>query len=444
MSKLLNEKNKNNISKNELLRNRDDYKNIAPKLNYLIDYELIDVFKNILNIPKIDFLSSIMVKANNYLIMEYNQKSFDEDMLKYLLKHSKEKLEKKYDNHLQNLSSAWENFHALKKSKNKTDEIDNLYLKKNFLYHCTEVFEYAIHNCEKDGGVFGKFIKVTDKSNDKNLLRYVICENCRKSYFIQHFLNYCQKCELNYYSCEMNLDKKELVIATLKSPHCEPVVNEKLHCQLCKNILFLDLKNKQVKCTKCRFLTSPKNLDLKCNICSNQFQSDVIVYNKSEVNYIKKVINYGLLLKKHARPMKLPCCKNIDVKKASFYHKKDCKGIIYFAEFHKKLIIICEKCKAVNNFGKFIWTCPGCSLRFKDMKWKENEAKLRKEIFNKKDIKINIDLSNGEYMDNDVITNNLEINDLENNIERKTRVKNKSNLYDILKKRTLFMGDNRK
>ena len=442
MSKLLNEKNKNNISKNELLRNRDDYKNIAPKLNYLIDYELIDVFKNILNIPKIDFLSSIMVKVNNYLIMEYNQKSFDEDMLKYLLKHSKEKLEKKYDNHLQNLSSAWENFHALKKSKNKTDEIDNLYLKKNFLYHCTEVFEYAIHNCEKDGGVFGKFIKVTDKSNDKNLLRYVICENCRKSYFIQHFLNYCQKCELNYYSCEMNLDKKELVIATLKSPHCEPVVNEKLHCQLCKNILFLDLKNKQVKCTKCRFLTSPKNLDLKCNICSNQFQSDVIVYNKSEVNYIKKVINYGLLIKKLARPVKLPCCKNIDVKTTSFYHKKDCGGIIYFAEFHKKLIIICEKCKAVNNFGKFIWTCPGCSLRFKDMKWKENETKLRKEIFNKKDIKINIGLSNGEFMENAINTFNLETNDLENDIERKTRVKNKSNLYDILKKRTLFIGDN--
>ena len=442
MSKLLDEKNKSNISKIELLRNRDDYKNIGPKLNYLIDYELIDVFKNILNIPKIDFLSSIMVKVNNYLIMEYNQKSFDEDMLKYLLKHSKEKLEKKYDNHLQNLSSAWENFHALQKSKNKAEEIDNLYLKKNFLYHCTEIFEYAIHNCEKNEKVFGKFIKVIDKSNHKNLLRYVICENCRKSYFIQHFLNYCQKCELNYYSCEMNPDKKELVIATLKNPHCEPVVNEKLHCQLCKNILFLDLKTKQVKCTKCRFLTSPKNLDLKCNICSNQFQSDVIVYNKSEVNYIKKVINYGLLLKKHARPMKLPCCKNIDVKKASFYHKKDCKGIIYFAEFHKKLIIICEKCKAVNNFGKFIWTCPGCSLRFKDMKWKENEAKLRKEIFNKKDIKINIDLSNGEYMDNDVITNNLEINDLENNIERKTRVKNKSNLYDILKKRTLFIGEN--
>jgi hypothetical protein len=76
------------------------------------------------------------------------------------------------------------------------------------------------------------------------------------------------------------------------------------------------------------------------------------------------------------------------------------------------------------------------------MKWKENETKLRKEIFNKKDIKINIGLSNGEFMENAINTFNLETNDLENDIERKTRVKNKSNLYDILKKRTLFMGDN--
>ena len=137
-------------------------------------------------------------------------------------------------------------------------------------------------------------------------------------------------------------------------------------------------------------------MNWNCNICSKQFESDIIVYNKSEVNYIKKVINYGLLLKRLARPVKLPCCKNIDIKTTSFYHKKDCKGIIYFAVFHKKLIIICEKCKAVNNFGKFIWTCPGCSLRFKDMKWQENETRLRKEIFSKKDIKINIDLDSTE------------------------------------------------
>ena len=440
MSKPLEEKNINTISKIESQRNSENYKNIAPKVNYLIDYELMDVFKNILNIPKIDFLSSIMIKVKNYLIFEYNQKTFDEDMFKYLLKHSKERLEKKYDIHLQNLSSTWENFQFLLKNKNKANEIENNYL-KNFYYHCTSTSEYAIHNCDKNEQIFGKFIKVIDKSNNKNLVRYVICENCRKSFFIEHFLNYCEKCELNYYSCEISADKKDLLPATLKTPHCEPVVNEKLHCQFCKNILYINMKTNQVKCANCRFVSSSINMDWKCNICSKPFKSDIIAYNKSEVNYIKKVINYGLLIKKLARPVKLPCCKSIDVKNTSFYHKKDCKGIIYFAEFHKKLIIICEKCKAVNNFGKFIWTCPGCSLRFKDMKWQDNEPRLRKEIFNRKDIQINIDINNGETIDNRINIRNLDMSDLENTIETKTRSKNKSNLYDILRKRTNFMPD---
>ena len=435
MYKPLEDKNKININKIEQLRKKEEYKNISPKLNYLIDYELIDIFKNILNEPKIDFLTFIMAKVKNYLYMEYNLKTFNEDMLKYLLKHSKEKLEKKYDTHLQNLTSAWDNFQILLKSKNKTNEIEKYYL-KNFLYHCSATSEYAIHKCEKNDYNYGKFIKVIDKSNikNKNQVKYVICENCRKAYFIDHFLNYCEKCEVNYFSCEVGPDKKDLHIATLKTPHCESVVNEKLYCQFCKNTLFLDVKKNQVICQKCRFVSSAKDMERKCNICGNQFKSDIIIYNKSEVNYIKKVINYGLLLKKLARPIKLPCCKNINVKTAEFYHKKDCKGIIYFAEFHKKLIIICEKCKAVNNFGKFIWTCPGCSLRFKDMKWQENEPRLRKEIFYKKDIRINIDLNDDEVYESRRY--NFDFDDTDDTIEKRARSKNKSNLYDILKKRT--------
>ena len=390
--------------------------------------------------PKIDFITSVMIKVKNYIINEYNKNAFDEEMFKYLIKHSKEKLERRYDSHLHNLSSAWEDFQLLKKNKSKESELNDNYL-KNFVYHCSYKFDYAIHNCDKTKKVFGKYIKVFDKNNNKNILKYVICENCRKSYFIEHFLNYCEKCELNYYSCEISPDKKDLLPATLKSPHCEPVVNEKLYCQFCKNQLYLNVITNQIKCLKCRFISSPHNMDWNCNICSKQFKSDIIVYNRADIYYIKKVINYGLLIKKLAHPAKLPCCKDIDVKTASFYHKKDCKGIIYFAEFHKKLIIICEKCKAVNNFGKFIWTCPGCSLRFKDMKWQDNESRLRKEIFYKKDIKIKTD-DNEEIIQRS--SRGLEINeDLKNNIEKRTKSKNKSNLYDILRKRTNF-GDNAK
>ena len=372
MSKLLDEEKKKNNSQIELIKSSENYKFISPRLNYLIEYELNEIFKDILNTPKIDFLTSIMTKVKNYLTMEYNNKTFDEELFKYLLKYSQEKLEKKYDTHLQNLTSAWDSFQCMLKMKNQENEINKNYL-NNFVYHCSFAPEYAIHNCDKNGKVFGKFIKVIDKSNNKNTLKYVICDNCRKAYFVEHFLTFCEKCKLNYFSCDISEDKMDMLSATLKTPHCEPVVNEKLYCPLCKGILYFNIKLDQIKCTNCRYISGSKNIDWKCNICSKNFKSDIIIYNKSEVNYIKKVINYGLLLKKHAHPIKLACCKNIDVKTASFYHKKECKGVIYFAEFHKKLIIICEKCKAVNNFGKFIWTCPGCSLRFKDMKWQENE-----------------------------------------------------------------------
>ena len=351
--------------KNDFQRRNENFKNISNKLNYIIDYEFLYAFKNILNTPKIDFINSVIIKLRNFLLDEYSKSTFDQELFKNLLTQSKEKLEKKYAIDLEYLTSAWENFQYIKKSKTFSDELDNSYL-TNYVFHCSYISEYAIHNCQRNNKNFGKFIKVYDKENK---LKYVICEKCRKAYFIEHFLAFCEKCQISYYSNELTVGITDLFPAALKNPHCEPVINEKLYCHYCKHTLYLNIKTNQIKCLNCRFISYPINMEWKCNLCTKKFKSDVIVYNKSEVNYIKNIINYALLIKKKAYPIKLPCCQNIDIKNATFYHKKDCRGILYFAEFHKRLIIICEKCKAVNNFGKFIWTCPECSLRFKDTKW---------------------------------------------------------------------------
>jgi len=101
MSKQTEDKNIKNMSNSELLKKNETYKNIAPRLNYLLEYELMDAFKNILNMPKIDFITSVMTKVKNYIINEYNKNAFDEEMFKYLIKHSKEKLERRYDSHFQ-------------------------------------------------------------------------------------------------------------------------------------------------------------------------------------------------------------------------------------------------------------------------------------------------------------------------------------------------------
>ena len=357
-------------------------------INFL-EFIFIFEFKNILNISKIDFMNIIMLKIKKFLSNENLYKSMEEQSINLVMNQIKEKLEKKYDNNFQNLSLGLKNFEAVIRNRNlntinNNNENDKFYL-KNFIYHCSNTTEYALHNCVKLNKKFGKYIVIKDSINNKNVNKFVICENCKQVYFIQNFLNYCEKCKINYYTCE-NHEKKEFFQAALKFPHCEPVVNEKLFCMYCKSVLYINPKTKVVKCLNCRYISSPNNLSWKCNICNNPFKSDVIIYNKCEVNYVKKIINFGLLTKIKAHPAKLPCCKDLDIQKTLFYHKKACKGILYFAEFHNKLILICEKCKAVNNFGKFIWTCPKCSLRFKDMKWEENESKLIREIFNDENI----------------------------------------------------------
>ena len=427
--------NQVNRNKKELIKKPEIDKTFLAKVNYFVEFELISEFKNILNVPKIDFINLIMFKLNNFLLGELLSKNIDEQKYKYLMTYMKERWEKKYDNHVQNLSIGWENFEILRKNKEKNKELEKLYF-KNFVYHCSYISEYAIHNCDKNHTIFGKYIIVYDSinNNNKNVIKYLICENCRKAYFIEHFLNYCEKCKLNYYSCEMHDNKKNFFQVTLKNPHCEPVVNEKIYCSHCKtkSALYLNPKSNVVKCLNCRFISSPNNMEWNCNICSQPFKSDVIIYNKCEVNYVKKIINYALLIKKKARPAKLPCCKNLDLKTTPFYHKKNCKGIIYFAEFHKKLIIICEKCKAVNNFGKFIWTCPQCFLRFKDIKWQENEPKLRKEIFYDKN-KIMNDINDEEILKKNSYLRNLINNQID--LNNMTITKKKKNLYDILRKR---------
>ena len=427
--------NQVNRNKKELIKKPEIDKTFLAKVNYFVEFELISEFKNILNVPKIDFINLIMFKLNNFLLGELLSKNIDEQKYKYLMTYMKERWEKKYDNHVQNLSIGWENFEILRKNKEKNYELEKLYF-KNFVYHCSYISEYAIHNCDKNHTIFGKYIIVYDSinNNNKNVIKYLICENCRKAYFIEHFLNYCEKCKLNYYSCEMHDNKKNFFQVTLKNPHCEPVVNEKIYCSHCKtkSALYLNPKSNVVKCLNCRFISSPNNMEWNCNICSQPFKSDVIIYNKCVVNYVKKIINYALLIKKKARPAKLPCCKNLDLKTTPFYHKKNCKGIIYFAEFHKKLIIICEKCKAVNNFGKFIWTCPQCFLRFKDIKWQENEPKLRKEIFYDKN-KIMNDINDEEILKKNSYLRNLINNQID--LNNMTITKKKKNLYDILRKR---------
>ena len=86
----------------------------------------------------------------------------------------------------------------------------------------------------------------------------------------------------------------------------------------------------------------------------------------------------------------MPCCK-LNVFFTDFYHKKTCDGILYESELDDNKIIVCEKCKAINYYDRFNWTCPKCGKKFKD-KMELNQQIMIRTIVQYIKIKWNIKL----------------------------------------------------
>ena len=372
-------------------------------LEKLFSYIFSNIFQNILNLPRIDFINSLTTTVKAVLEEHYTKEIYSNQRFVTLFVNMNKKFEKKYNEYNQLLSLSYENYQNELFNQNgfKEDMIKlNKFNLTSFRKHCRKTQEYAIHNCSKKEK--GKYLAVIDKNN-KNEIKFVICENCRKSYYAGLFINYCEGCKCDYY-CGIISPKedKKLLPATYNPPHCESIANDKINCTKCKSTFYYNLDDDTLQCMNkaCKYKISPHLANFKCNICLSYFKSDVKVFNSFELLYIKRIISIALLIKEKAHPGILPCCKNLDLKELFFYHKKECKGAVYFWILNKKLIVICEKCKAINYFNRFIWTCPNCFLHFKDKK-EEIEEKLKKNLFNNLKLNLNLKILLGdEYIPN--------------------------------------------
>jgi hypothetical protein len=109
----------------------------------------------------------------------------------------------------------------------------------------------------------------------------------------------------------------------------------------------------------------------QCPKCDKYFKSNIKFYNPCENLIIMKILKKALLLKIKAKPQFMNCCK-IDINNTPFFHKKECKGLLYLCNVenyflkNKKWAIVCEKCQAINNCKNFIWTCPKCGKRSRE------------------------------------------------------------------------------
>ena len=365
-----------NNDKKKTTNNKDllNIKELISKLDILFEEQLSKTFKDILIIPRNNFLNIIISEVKNFLDEQYGEEIYKNEKFINFFSSSCNNLEDKYNTYMEELTSAWEDYESNRNLKNEKS-----YFFSNFRKHCIDTDNLAIHNCSE--GNTGNFIQVLKKSKKGTInakkrnvqspqIQYLICNNCKTVYFSNKFMNYCKECNINYLSSILSYNEDpELLLATLERPHCDTLVNEKIKCMKCKDYcLYLNMKSNRLQChnKSCTYNELPYNIEWICNICSKTFYSDVKIYNPVEIQQIKEIIKLTLLLKKKAHPSKVTCCKNINVQTQDFFHKKECNGLLYFGEYNSKTIIVCDKCKAINFLIKFIWTCPICGTRFKD------------------------------------------------------------------------------
>ena len=364
-------------SYNNFVNSRD----FISTVHRIYDKEFLETSKNILIFYKKEFFDNISYRVKNLLSEMYSDEIAENEKLLALLNTYEKQYESNYNNYLRDLNELMEI-----NKQNKIKGVKDKYI-TNFRKHCPKTENYATHNCNINNKK-GYFLPIYNKEH----LKYVICMECYKVFLSSKFLNYCTHCNIDYYS--NILDKNEnqnLMPAAWKNYHCKFMINQKINCSNCNAEFCIDIKSNILKCPKCKNYKAPKNLENICSICRKKYLSEIIIYNPLEKYYLNEMLDDSIIIKNRARPTKIPCCNNINVTESIFYHSKNCKGNIFFIQYHKNLIIGCEKCKQFYFKDKFIWTCPSCGKEFRE---KQSESK-EINLIPKSD---NIDLSKNNYL----------------------------------------------
>ena len=375
---------------------------IEKKLNHFFKSEFEEIFSEILILNKDQFIAQIKNGVELSLRDMYSDNCLLNEQLINMIDDCLQSIMKDYTNNFNILSKFWNNHEKIGKRRAQSEEIVKLYRK-----HCINTEDYAYHNCEYKNNYF---IIVRDEDNKT---KYVICVQCKRVYFSNFILCRCHKCNIDYYTNILNnIEEANLLPATWDNYHCPQIINEKMKCIKCKDIFYLNMKTDMLVCQnkKCGFISKPLRILWTCNVCKEDFKSGCVPYNPLDLIVIKRVIKQTLLLKHLAHPNKMPCCR-LNVFFTSFYHKNSCRGILYVGELNNSMIIVCDKCHAINFYDRFIWTCPECGKRFRD------RAKLLNNNINTNTNNINNNINSIQNENNNNNNNN-------DHAERKSSYKN--------------------
>ena len=405
------------------------------KILKLFKNEFEETLPDILLIKEVQFFDQI--KNGVLLVLEniYTDYCLTNDKIKNVLENGLNKIKNDYKNTYALLCESWEEYEKNTKKRIGDNKFETL---TNFRKHCFGSEDFASHNCHHKQN---RFIIIKNKNNEKV---FAICQACKKVYYTSFIKCHCKKCNVDFYTNLLNnSEDSTLFQATWEHYHCPQILNEEMKCINCQGQFMINMKTGMLCCSnkKCNFTANPMNILWSCSLCNKEFRSKAIPYNPLEIILIKKIIRHTLLLKHRAHPNKLPCC-DINVYFTDFYHKKICRGILFEGELNDKMIVVCEKCHAVNFHERFIWTCPKCGKKFRDKINLLTEEEFEKNNNRGTNPEIQIESKKKEQTDD--MWEKVKKNSLKAVIDspiKKNNTKNYRGVYDMLMARKEYLEE---
>jgi tRNA A-37 threonylcarbamoyl transferase component Bud32 len=317
------------------------------KIHSLYEKEFEEKLENILICKDNEFMSSLTAGVNIDLEDIYCTDVLGESLVvELLMKYEQIIHDSLYYIQYMALKNAWDDY---------VNKIHEFSLLSHYRKHCRYSKAYAKHSCD------GSFIQV----EEEGMTKYVICVECKKCYLHDAILMYCKKCDQKYYSVAIPHDQNiNILPATWDKYHCNTMKCEKMRCIKCKDTFYYNLTENMLICLSCNYKVSPLEIVWNCAICKAEFSTDARPYNPMEYKFCKQAIRQSLLLKQRAKPYSVPCC-DVPIFSTVFFHKGECNGELYEGKYDTKSIVVCSKCKTMNYYEKFLWTCPICLKRFK-------------------------------------------------------------------------------
>ena len=339
------------LDKYEMLTEKmKDIPKLSEEIIKVYKEEYDDSFEKILIDSEITFMKNLSSHVESIIEEKYSPKAFELIQFVSLIKS----IEKEFHESVYLIEKSICKEYLKQWKEVNSNSFDSFPFRK----HCNYQENIPLHECDQKN-----HFKIIYQPNQDKEIFGVICTNCNSVYKKNFIKLYCPFSYTSYYSCiEMNQNDKNIQPATWEKYHCNLIMNEQMKCLQCKNVLSYNLSTNRLICLSCGFNSEPDEILWKCVKCGEEFHSGAKIYNPYEYKPISLAIKKALYDKIPAEPSRLKCGHTTK----GIKHKLQCNGDLLIAYLNNRKMILCTKCKALNKYDTFIWTCSICGERSRD------------------------------------------------------------------------------